>query len=522
MVYNVRKAMASKITHKEDNMILKFNDYYDKVKACFLGKNIGGTVGAPFEGVTAINNVDFYTHDISTGALPNDDLDLQLVWLLAAEKFGKTVNSAILADFWAYKIVAHWAEYGKGKINLRSGLIPPISGAYDNYMKDSNGAWIRSEIWACLCPGRPDLAAKYALEDASVDHADEGVYAEVFTAALESAAFVENDYEKLINIALSYIPKDCAVEKAIRLVQRCKAEGKTWKEARKAVMTEVPGAFAHRVDENLPEEDRTPRGPQGFDAPSNLGIMMIGWYYGEGDFGKTLCTAVNCGEDTDCTAATLGSIWGILHGTKGIPAKWLDPIGDEIKTLSLDRTHELFKICGTVSELTERVTNLMPAFMTECVNLHGESGVEITTSEGDSLYDVGYPFGGCCHRCFKDELSLKNGNTVTVKSPFYYAYLTYNKGIEISEGVETEIELSFRARYRQGWIDAKLYAPEDWEILPSRELSLPIDYGMDNYKKFTVRIIPHNLKKGRYEFPIELILGEARLPKYLPVAFIVR
>ena len=54
-------------------MIIKFDEYYDKVKACFLGKNVGGTVGAPFEGVTGINNVDFYTHDLKKGVLPNDE-----------------------------------------------------------------------------------------------------------------------------------------------------------------------------------------------------------------------------------------------------------------------------------------------------------------------------------------------------------------------------------------------------------------------------------------------------------------
>ncbi len=503
-------------------MVLEFNEYYDKVKACFLGKNVGGTVGAPYEGVTGINDVSFYTHDLASGVLPNDDLDLQLVWLLAAEKFGPAVNSNILAEYWGYKVVAHWAEYGIGKVNMRSGLVPPISGHYNNYMKDSNGAWIRSEIWACLCPGRPDLAVKYAYEDASVDHADEGVYAEVFTAALESAAFVEKDYEKLINIALSYIPENCGVAKAIRLVQKCKADGKTWREARKILLTEIPCSFSHATKDDVAPEDAVPRGPEGYDAPSNIGIIMIGWYYGDGDFGKTLCTAVNCGEDTDCTAATLGSIWGILYGTKGIPQKWLDPIGDEIKTLSLDRTHEFYRICGTVTELTDRITNLMPAFMIKSINLNGENGVEILAKEGEALFDIGYNYGNCCRRCFKDELKLKNPQTVTVKGGFYNAYLKYVNGIEISEGIETELEICFKAKFRQGWIDAKIYAPDDWEILPSKEISLFSDYGMNKYEPFKIRIIPHNLTKGRYEFPIQLTLAEAKVPRYIPVTFIVR
>ena len=91
-------------------MIIKQKEYLDKVRACFMGKNIGGTLGTPVEGKRGVFNIDFYTHDISKGALPNDDLDLQLVWLVAAERYGNKVNSQILADYWAARIYAHWNE----------------------------------------------------------------------------------------------------------------------------------------------------------------------------------------------------------------------------------------------------------------------------------------------------------------------------------------------------------------------------------------------------------------------------
>ena len=66
-------------------------------------------------------------------------------------------------------------------------------------------------------------------------------------------------------------------------------------------------------------DDGLPLGNSGYDAPSNIGIVIIGWLYGEDDFGKSLCIAVNCGEDTDCTAATLGAILGIVHGNSNLP-----------------------------------------------------------------------------------------------------------------------------------------------------------------------------------------------------------
>lgn len=62
------------------------------------------------------------------------------------------LNPRILADYWNLYVTPHWAEYGTAKINMRSGLIPPLSGTVNNIFKDSCGSYIRSEIWACIAP----------------------------------------------------------------------------------------------------------------------------------------------------------------------------------------------------------------------------------------------------------------------------------------------------------------------------------------------------------------------------------
>ncbi|MBR5309493.1 MAG: ADP-ribosylglycohydrolase family protein [Clostridia bacterium] len=504
-------------------MIIKQKEYLDKVRACFMGKNIGGTLGTPVEGKRGVFNIEFYTHDTSKGALPNDDLDLQLVWLVAAERYGNKVNSQILADYWAARIYAHWNEYGQGKVNVKNGLVPPVSGAYHNPMKDSNGAWIRSEIWACLCPGHPELAVQYAFEDSSVDHADEGIYAEVFTAALESAAFVEKDFEKLVDIALSYLPADCAIAGVVRLVQKCKKDGLTWREARKEVLTQYPDGFVHHVLPCEPE-DVVPVGKKGFDAPANIGIVMIGWLYGEGDFAKTLCTAANCGEDGDCTCATLGALWGILHGMDGIPQKWIEPIGEDIKVGCVDMTHEGTLIPKTISALTKRVANLMPAFMTHNVDITAEDGFEISALEGDKLFDsyeLPKDLYVTTHN-FKELCEIRNPMSCKVDSPFLTTYLVYNNGIEISEGVETSFKLVFKPNFRQGWADVKINMPADWEVKPGHKAMLPYGMYYDDYSEHEIRFTPHNLTEGMYEFGIEIRVGEVRIPRFVPVTLIVK
>jgi len=70
----------------------------------------------------------------------------------------------------------------------------------------------------------------------------------------------------------------------------------------------------HNDPANTSPEDRDKgfhEGVQGWDAPSNIGIIVLGLLYGGGDFDRTVCTTVNCGEDTDCAGATVGSLFGI-------------------------------------------------------------------------------------------------------------------------------------------------------------------------------------------------------------------
>jgi len=300
--------------------IVQFNEaqFSDRVFACWLGKNIGGTLGMPFEGSRKAQNISFYTNVKPGEPAANDDLDLQLLWLKALEENDGRVDARILGEYWLKFIPVNWNEYGVCKRNMSQGILPPVSGAFDNEQwKHSNGAWIRTEIWACLAPGCPGLAASMAREDACVDHGQaEGTMAAIFVAAIESAAFVEPDCDKLIAIGLAMIPQDCQVAKAVKVAQETHRAGKDWMTAQAEVIkaTESTGWF---------------------QAPRNIGYVIIGWLYGQGDFGKSICIAVNCGDDTDCTGATLGSILGIINGSKGIPARWKDPIGLDIKTCAI-------------------------------------------------------------------------------------------------------------------------------------------------------------------------------------------
>ncbi len=431
-------------------MQLSYSQYADKVRACFIGKNIGGTLGAPFEGKRGVFDVTYYTHDLAYGVLPNDDLDLQLVFLVAAERFGRALTAQNLADYWMYGIPVDWSEYGAGRANVKFGFAPPVSGGFHNEFKNSCGCFIRSELWACLHPGHPAEAVKYAYMDGCVDHADEGVFGEIFCAAVESAAFAESDAKILIEIGLSYIPATSAVAGAVRLAMETYADGRGWKQARHDILTAYPDTFG--LMRSAPDP-LIPRGELGFDAPGNIGLMVMAWLYGEGDFSKSICIATGCGEDSDCTAGTLASILGIIGGMATFEERWLAPIGDEIKTCTVDRSKEDLPICGTVSGLTARITHLMPTFMQGHLSLDAEGRITIHTN--DALTATPRQTGWFVYTSYADEIA-DSFNTCTASATSFKMDVTLSTQ-ELTRGEPLQVKVAFENLLRQQqWITVKL------------------------------------------------------------------
>lgn len=291
------------------------DQFRDKVLGCWIGKNCGGTLGTPVEeawGRAEPFDIWWYP-ELQSGGLPNDDLEMQLVWLTALEQVGPDLQARDLARYWLDHIGYNFDEYGLSKANLRLGLEPPVSGVFNNWFTDCMGSPIRSEVWACVAPGHPRIAALYAYEDSICDHAGgESVFGELFNVSIQSAAFVVEDRQTLLDIGLSYVPEDSATQRAVLAARSAHAEGLTWQQARERVLAATPSLIAQY-------------------SPINMGFQVIGWLYGE-DFGDALCKTVNCGYDTDSSGGSIGSWLGITAGIAQLPARWIEPFGMGLST----------------------------------------------------------------------------------------------------------------------------------------------------------------------------------------------
>jgi len=308
----------------------------EKIYGCWLGKAIGGTLGGPHEGKQGPLSLTYYD-PVPASVLPNDDLDLQVVWLCYLLNHGsKEVTPDVLADAWHQHVVFPWDEYGVCHRNGAYGLKGYRLGSVDNFFSECMGAAIRSELWACLAPGQPERAAAFAWADAACDHAGDGIWAEIFFATVESAAFTESNPDKLIKLGLSFLPVNSRVKNAIQLARTSWSAKRDWRAAR----ADILAAYEN---------------PNFTDVAANLAFTILGLLAGEGDFGKSICIAANCGMDVDCTASTLGALLGIID-PRGIPELWRKPIGESV--VLNPQIVRLQNIPKNLKELTEQTMRL--------------------------------------------------------------------------------------------------------------------------------------------------------------------
>lgn len=352
--------MKHEISMPARGIRLDTNIYRDKTLGCWLGKNAGGTLGGPLEGTFGKDemfNVSWYPA-LPEGGVPNDDLELQLLFFQALQDIGPGLTARDMADYWLDCVCYNFDEYGLSKTNLVKGLVPPVSGWHNNWFRDCMGSPIRSEIWACVAPGAPEIAAHYAFQDAICDHGGgESVFGEIFNAVVESCAFVESDKTKLIRAGLSAIPEKSLTARSIQRALDLYLEGVDWVRARNLIKDEFYLALAQY-------------------SPINMGFQTIGLLYGE-NFADAICKTVNCGWDTDSTGATVGAIWGILLGAEKLPRKWLEPLRDTISTNLPNGGIRHLRAPTDIHVFTEQVCEAAPVVLRYW-------GADVVLSEGIS------------------------------------------------------------------------------------------------------------------------------------------
>src|SRR5580692_11581524 len=289
-------------------LTLTVESYRDRVMGGWLGKSVGVTLGTSMRGQLVPGRFNYYS-PVPGQPAASPAIDFPVVWLTALEQSGPDLLPEDLAAAWLEHLDYNQDEFGYAALNLRRGLPPPASGAFSNWFRTSTGGVMRADFWAMVAPGNPQAAAAYAYHDSKLDHSEDGIWAAMFLAALGSAAFFLNDPLTLLTIGLAMIPRTCRTARGIKAALAAVQRGAGWMEARESVQHEV----GHK---------------NWSDVAQNMGFFTIGLFYGNRDFGSSMCAATNCGYDAVATGGALGAVLGIQRGKSGLPDNWTRPIGD--------------------------------------------------------------------------------------------------------------------------------------------------------------------------------------------------
>ena len=155
-----------------------------------------------------------------------------------------------------------------------------------------------------------------AFRDGCISHVKNGIYGEMFAAAMIACAAVTDSVEDIIRGGLAQIPHSSRLYQAIIGVIDDFNSGVTERECFEKLHKTYNEVWGHYWCHTI----------------SNAIVVTAALLYGNGDYSRSICIAVENGFDTDCNAATVGSILGMRGGIDIVDKKWKAPIGDILKT----------------------------------------------------------------------------------------------------------------------------------------------------------------------------------------------
>ena len=248
----------------------------------------------------------------------DDDTNYTVLYQEIIEKYGK--------DFTPFDVSRAWLSYQRKDAyctaervafcNFINGYEPPNSAIYKNPYREWIGAQIRADYFGYINPGNPELAAEMAWRDASISHIKNGIYGEMFVAAMLAIAAETNNIKDIILGGLAQIPHTSRLYEEILFVMDSFENGVSQNDCFKAIHKKYDEHDGHGWCHTI----------------SNAMIVAAALLYGNGDYGKSICMAVETGFDTDCNGATVGSILGMANGIESIPEYWTKPINDTLHT----------------------------------------------------------------------------------------------------------------------------------------------------------------------------------------------
>lgn len=336
----------------------------DKIHGAWLGRACGCLMGKPVEGMRADEMIPFLKEignypmtryilssdikedmydrykfwlrnkcwaDTVDGMPIDDDTNYTVMYQHIVDRFGRDFTSENIVSVWLSKQpkTAYYTAERVAFTNFINGYAPPVSAVYKNKFREWIGAQIRGDYFGYINPGNPEAAAEMAFRDARISHTKNGIYGEMFASALIALSAVCDDIQQVIKGALAQIPHTSRLYEDITFILDSCNSGRSYDECYNYIHTKYDEVSSHGWCHTIP----------------NAMIVAAALLYGKGDFGKSLCLAVQSGFDTDCNGATVGSVVGMMTGASHIGEEWTMPVNNKINTSVLGMETKFITDC---------------------------------------------------------------------------------------------------------------------------------------------------------------------------------
>jgi ADP-ribosylglycohydrolase len=253
-----------------------------------------------------------------TRSEPDDDINYTVLALIMLEKYGLDLTTQNVASSWLISIPAgrtFTAEKAAYKMLLSLttdataclGLPPDfdLSACSMNEWSDWIGAMIRADMYGWVCPGRPDLAAHLARQDATLSHTGDGVEGAAFIAALGALVPATGSILDAVESAVKEIPENSGAFESVKFGI----------------------SIAGKDDAVVLLHDKYKDYPA-VHVLNNLALVVWAILTYEDDFSAAIGETVAAGLDTDCNGATVGGILGLTG--KPIHGHWTKPWNNRV------------------------------------------------------------------------------------------------------------------------------------------------------------------------------------------------
>ncbi len=337
-----------------------------RIHGAWLGRAVGNTLGKPVESLSR-RQVETYLRAAGqwpqTGYLPlldplpegvpflhpsapvaaagqfldvprDDDLDWTILALHVLEVCGSEFTTEQMATTWLDRLPftqTYTAERAAYR-NLVHGLSPPETAIHDNPYREWIGALIRGDALGYVSPGEPAQAAKMALADARLSHTANGAYGEMWAAALLAAALAVDSAAEALQCARAVVPPRSRLAETLDQLVTLYRQGNGASDA----LDWIDDALGHYP---------------WVHTINNAALISVGLLWGE-TFMESVALTLSGGRDTDSNGATVGSVYGALHGVSAVPSELVGTTHVHIRSA----VHGFDRIA--IDELAARTTRL--------------------------------------------------------------------------------------------------------------------------------------------------------------------